>query len=136
MRCLIDTNVLFSAALLPGSVPDRAFTKACTGPDEAFVCDYSFDELRRVFKEKFPDRNDDLEGFISAAMANIEVLHVCETAAHQEAIELLRDPKDVPILETALANDIDIIISGDKDFVVLSLEKPQTLTPASFIAGH
>jgi predicted nucleic acid-binding protein len=45
MRCLIDTNVLFSAALIPGGKSDQAFTKACLEPMKAYVCDYSVEEL-------------------------------------------------------------------------------------------
>jgi len=49
MRCLIDTNILISAALFPASVPAQAFTKAVTPPHNAVVCDYTIDEMRRVY---------------------------------------------------------------------------------------
>jgi len=49
MRCLIDTNILFSAALFPGKKAHQAFRKAILDPIEVFVCDYCIDELRRVF---------------------------------------------------------------------------------------
>lgn len=37
MRCLIDTNILISAALFPDSVPARAFMKAVSPPQSPFV---------------------------------------------------------------------------------------------------
>lgn len=56
MKVLIDTNILISAALFPQSVPARAYAKAVTPPYSATVCDYSMDEMRRVYNRKFPDR--------------------------------------------------------------------------------
>lgn len=35
MRVFIDTNILISAALFPGSMPDLAYTKAVSAPNEA-----------------------------------------------------------------------------------------------------
>jgi putative PIN family toxin of toxin-antitoxin system len=136
MRCLIDTNVLFSAALIPGSVPDKAFTKACTTPTKAFICDYSFDELNRVFKEKFPKKQDDLKRFIEIAKSGAHVLQVSDTLYNHEVAHLLRDPKDAPILSTAIASNIDIIISGDKDFLILDLEKPKTVSPSDYLVNY
>ncbi len=66
MRLLIDTNILVSAALFPDSVPAKAFTKAVTPPHEAVVCDYSLDEMRRVFNRKFPQRLATLSGLSPA----------------------------------------------------------------------
>ena len=60
MRCLIDTNILISAALFPGSVPARAFMKAVSPPHDAVVCDYSLDEMRRVYNRKFPPQDTGL----------------------------------------------------------------------------
>ena len=54
MRVFIDTNILISAALFPGSVPDRAYRLAVEAPNEAVVSDQVVDELRRIFNRKFP----------------------------------------------------------------------------------
>jgi predicted nucleic acid-binding protein len=65
MRCLIDTNILISTALFPGSVPAQAFMKAVTPPHTVVVCDYSIDEMRRVYNRKFPHKIPDFERFFS-----------------------------------------------------------------------
>ena len=54
MKCLIDTNVLISVSLFPDSVTAKAYFKAITNPNVGVVCDYSIDEMRRVFNRKFP----------------------------------------------------------------------------------
>jgi putative PIN family toxin of toxin-antitoxin system len=136
MRCLIDTNVLFSAALKPGSVPDKAFAKACTMPDSAFICDYSLEELRRTFQQKFPKFQDDLEKFIEAVQGDVAVIHADNISIKHGATHRLRDLKDAPILDAAIENDIDIIVSGDKDFIVLELDRPKTVTPADFLENY
>lgn len=50
MKVFIDSNVLFSAALFPGSTPARALYKALTEPNDAIVCEINIDELKKVFK--------------------------------------------------------------------------------------
>ena len=43
------------------------------------------------------------------------------------------DPKDVPILNAAIIADVDIIISGDKHFLELGLERPKTMKAAEYL---
>ncbi len=74
MRYLIDTNILISAALFPDSVPAQAFMKAVTPPCIALVCDYSIDEMRRVFNRKFPHRIPDYERFLSMLVFSVEII--------------------------------------------------------------
>jgi predicted nucleic acid-binding protein len=49
VKALIDTNILVSASLFPASVPAQAFEKSVSDPYHAVVCDYSIDEMRRVY---------------------------------------------------------------------------------------
>ena len=45
----------------------------------------------------------------------------------------MRDVKDQPILNTAIINDVDIIVTGDKDFLSLELERPKCMSVAKFL---
>ena len=45
----------------------------------------------------------------------------------------VRDQKDSPILATALIEDIDIFITGDKDFLVLEIDRPEIMTMKDFL---
>ncbi len=40
------------------------------------------------------------------------------------------------ILYTAITENIDIFITGDKDFSDVNIEKPDIITPADFIAKY
>lgn len=44
----------------------------------------------------------------------------------------VRDTKDSPILATAILEDVDVFVTGDKDFLVLEIENPEILTMTEF----
>ena len=44
--------------------------------------------------------------------------------AVDHAEKLIRDAKDQPILSAAIVSDVDIILTGDKDFLSLDMEHP------------
>lgn len=39
---------------------------------------------------------------------------------------------DYPVLYTAIIEDVDILVTGDKDFSNVQIEKPEILTPGEF----
>ena len=45
----------------------------------------------------------------------------------------IRDIKDYPVLYTAIIEDVDILVTGDKDFTSIDIEKPNIMTPAELI---
>ena len=53
--------------------------------------------------------------------------------AVEYAEKLIRDAKDQPILNAAVVADVDMILTGDKDFLSMGLEHPQCLTVAQFL---
>jgi predicted nucleic acid-binding protein len=108
--------------------------KAVATPGDAVVCDYSMDEMRRVFNEKFPHRIAEYEGFVSRMALSVEIVFTPPDNESHECEDRVRDVKDRPILRAALAAQVDTIITGDKDFLEADLERPETLTAAQFLA--
>lgn len=51
----------------------------------------------------------------------------------EEGLFEIRDLMDYPILYTAIIEDVDILITGDKDFFEIEIEKPEIMTPSEFI---
>jgi len=131
MRVLIDTNILFSALYRSGSTPHQAYVKAVSPPYNCLVCEQSFDELSESFIEKFPGRAAELERFIYAALATVEIIPIPE-AEHPDEVKL-RDPDDALILRAAIAAKADIIISGDLDFLESNVTKPIIMKAADFV---
>jgi len=134
MKCLLDSNVLISASLFPHSVPARAFTAAATFPNDAVICDYSIDEMRRVYNRKFPHKIYLFEEFLAMALLSAEIIATPpddESVADEAAI---RDINDRPILRAAVKSDAGVLITGDKDFLASGIKQPVILTPAEFLA--
>jgi len=49
------------------------------------------------------------------------------------AMPSVRDAKDEPVLASAIHADVDILITGDKDFSAVQIDRPVILTPAAFL---
>lgn len=113
MRVFIDTNVIVSAALFPNSIPARAFAKASSYPNKGIVCSQTFEEMRKTFNKKFPDKIRLMEHFIAIAITSLVVVPVSETELPDE--DRIRDPKDIPLYRTARSVNADIILTGDKE---------------------
>ena len=45
----------------------------------------------------------------------------------------IRDIKDYPVLYTAILEDVDVLVTGDRDFADIDIEKPEIMTPTEFI---
>ena len=48
----------------------------------------------------------------------------------------MRDIKDEPVLYSSIVSDVDILITGDKDFKDINIEKPEILTPSEFLKKY
>ena len=57
------------------------------------------------------------------------------TTDPDQQVDTVRDWKDRYLIEAAVYNDVDILVTGDKDLLVLRdlLERPRILTPADFV---
>lgn len=132
MRVLIDTNILVSAALSRSGTPYLAYVKAVTSPNKGLVCDQNIDELRRVFNRKFPDKIHALERFLSLLLSVLEIIPTPTVDYAEEAA--VRDATDRPILRAAIAAKVDVLLTGDKDFLESGITTPRIMTAAQFIA--
>jgi len=131
MRVLLDTNILISAAYSKTGVPNQAYRKAVEPPYRAYICEQSIEEFRRIFNRKFSDKIYVFESFIATALSAITVLPV-PSCPHSDE-EAIRDADDRPILRAAIQAEIDIIVTGDKDFLESGLTTPQIMTAAEFV---
>ena len=125
MRILVDTNILFSALLFPRSKPAQALLYAVDN-HEIVLCDRNLAELRDILKRKAPKYLPDAEVLIAELPYEL-------IPAVDHAEKLIRDAKDQPILNAAIVADVDVILTGDKDFLSLEMEHPRCLTVAQFL---
>ena len=131
MRVLIDTNVLISAALNPNSATAEAYNKAASHPNRGVICEQNVDEMRRIFNQKFPNKLEALDRFLATALVTLELVPVSEEEATEE--RQIRDADDRPILRAAIRADVDMLLTGDKDFLDSGVIHPIILTPREFL---
>ena len=127
MKILIDTNILISALLYPNSIPAKALYLA-VNDHELILTDYNIAEFRRIATSKFHKLLPDIELFL----AKLDFSLVLAPHAPQK---LINDPKDAPILNAAIIEDVDIIISGDKHFLSLDIKRPKVMKASEFITA-
>jgi putative PIN family toxin of toxin-antitoxin system len=126
---MCDTNVLISGLLFPDSVPG-VVVRIAAEQERLVLATYIVDELRRVFHRKFPDKTEHLERYLER-----EEFELCVTPHDLRHVVLppVRDTKDEPVLASAILADVDILITGDKDFANVDINRPVVLTPAAFL---
>lgn len=131
MRILIDTNILFSAALFPNSAPHRAFEHATALPNIAIISYQSLEELASVFYKKAPNKISLLEQFLVTSLCGIELIAVPSDYIDLES--QIRDIDDRTIYRAAVNAKADIILTGDKDLLESGITSPQILTAREFL---
>jgi putative PIN family toxin of toxin-antitoxin system len=126
---MVDTNVLISAAYNPSGTPFSAYVKAATSPNTLVLSDYIVDEVLRIFAKKFTHKENAIRWLFSLARYELVV-----TPALAEADEArIRDVKDRPILRAAIGSGVDVLITGDKDFLESGVTIPKIMTASEFL---
>lgn len=124
MRVLVDTNILFSALLFPLSKPAKALMSVASN-HQLILTDRNIAELKNILRCKAPQYLEDAEAFL--AELSYELI-----PAIDKAEKLIRDPKDQPILNAAIVFNVDIILTGDKDFLSLDITHPKCMNASDF----
>lgn len=132
MKVMLDTNILISTIFFP-SAQTRQLIDIISRNHSIILCDYVIEELRLVVKRKFPSKQKALELFL---MELPFVLIHTPKEIPTEGFPSVRDQKDSPILATALLEDTDVFITGDKDFLVLDIDSPQIMTMKEFLEQY
>ena len=132
MRIMLDTNILISIIFFPSAIT-RDFARKVGFGHRIVLCDYVVEELRTVVERKFPTRKKLLEQFFFELP--FELIHTPKEL-NTEEFPHVRDSKDFPILATAMMENIDILVTGDKDLRVIEVEYPEIMTMGEFIEKY
>lgn len=130
---VLDTNLLVSAALLPGGTSAQALRQAVLGYELAFS-DSTWDELHEVLHRPKFDR------YFPHAAQRSGYLHALARAGRWHPIVSsvadCRDPKDNKFLALALDARAAAIVSGDSDLLCLHPWRGiPIIAPAALAAG-
>ena len=137
LRIVLDTNVLLSGIAFSGGVPGKIMSAWRLGSIEVVLSDFIIEELRRVLP-----RLNHRHGLTSAEIDDLLDILSIQAEILMPLLpneQLLRDTNDLPVLGTLLAavelGNIDYLITGDKDLLVLADHYP-IISPAEFWARH
>lgn len=132
MRIMIDTNILISAILFRSESLSRLIEKVAE-EYTLVLSTYVVDELKAVVERKFPTKVKAIEKFLTALSYELEY---SPEDYDGDALFEIRDEKDYMVLYTAIIADVDILITGDKDFENIEIERPEILKPNEFLEKY
>lgn len=128
MKVLIDTNVLYSAFIRESGGMARLIEWVMLNHD-AVITPHIADEIL----EKVEMRAPKALGAVSTFLSSSNLRFVDSTPNSGGPQQVIRDKDDQSIIDAALDNDIDVILTGDGDFHAMEIDRPRILRPADFI---
>ena len=130
MRIMIDTNILISALLSPqGRI--SVLLKSIMDAHSICIASFSVTEMELVVERKFPKRIGTTENLLNSL-----VYELLRTPHIMPDLPKIRDLDDRPILASAILADVDVLLTGDKDFDDVVIDRPKIMTPAQFAATY
>ena len=132
MRIMLDTNVLLSVAAFRSKNLVLMLSWICQR-HTLVLSSYVIDECYEVIRRKKPSLVDALDAFFAAIPFELE--HTPENLPNHGWF-VIRDKDDEKVLYSAITADVDILVTGDKDFSVIDIEKPEIITPHDFVEKY
>jgi putative PIN family toxin of toxin-antitoxin system len=130
-RVILDTNVLISRLLIPGSVAGRAVSRLLHNA-QVLVSEATLSELAQTLcREKFNPyvTLEDRQEFFGL------YARIAEWVPVTTIVRICRDPTDDKFLELAVDGAATLLITGDRDLLALSpFRSIAILTPADVLA--
>lgn len=127
MRVLLDSSVLIAAYISRAGVCADLLEDVLMD-HELITSDFVVGEVARKLKEKFHFPDDEVAEARNSILASaqcVEPVDVPESTC--------RDPDDLPALGTAVAGHADVLVTGDKDLLVLgAFEGVSIVRPGHF----
>lgn len=128
---MFDTNVLISMVLFPGKQFERILDYV-TKNHKLVLSSFVIEELFAVVERKFPEGRKTIDSFLTDLTYDL----VYTPYNMPDGLFKIRDVNDYPVLYTAVIENVDVLITGDKDFLEVDIDAPEILTPAAFFAKY
>ena len=126
MKIVLDANVVIAAFASRGLC--ESIVELCLHSHEIVLCEELIDEILRNLRQKIKLPNGIVEDIGELLREHSHVISPIPLS-----MDLCRDPDDVKILGLAVAANVDCIVTGDKDLLILEkFQDIPILTPRSF----
>ena len=129
MKIVIDSNI-FVSSFFWGGHPREVFERVINGFDELYITDEIIKEITSVMSSsKFEVNSIEIEDYIK-----IIEKYSQEIVLKNVPKSISRDNDDDKILQCGLDGDVDYIVTGDKDLLVLKeYETIKILNPKDYL---
>ena len=129
-RFVLDTNVLISSIVFPKSLPDQVLRKVLTDGvlifSHATIAEFNEVLLRPKFDRYISQKLRQEFFFEIATSAMLVTAKPCDV--------ICRDGKDQKFLEILAEGEVDLLITGDQDLLVLkNIGDCQIASPTTFL---
>jgi uncharacterized protein len=126
MRVILDANVIIAAAAARGLC--EAVLELCLERHHIILCEAILDEIEEKLRGKIKVSPSVIAEFQRVLRAYADILEPDEV--HSSAC---RDPDDMMILGLVVPGNADVIVTGDKDLLVIGTYKGvRIMTPRNF----
>ena len=125
MRVVFDTNIFISALTLPGGKAEDAVLRVIDGGDSLIISREIIDEVLTVLARKLSRDAEELSR-VAVTLAGIG-----ELVRPAQRLKVFDDEPDNRILECALADNAEAIVTGDKAMLMLKTYKAIKIIPLS-----
>ena len=131
MRVMLDTNILVSAFVFRSEKMNNLINYLSKS-HEIVICSYVIDELKELTKSKFNVKLEKLDEFLN----NFPFDLVYSPITIETKLFEIWDDSDYIILHTAIVENVDILITGDKDFFDVDIDNPEIMTTSEFLEKY
>ena len=131
MKVMLDTNILISAFVFKSKKMNELIYKL-SKEHEIIICSYTVQELKELIDTKFKVSQKDLDEFLKIFPFNL----VYSPTSVDKKLFNIRDKDDYIILHTAIIEDVEIFITGDKDFDDVDIDKPEIINATEFLEKY
>lgn len=131
MKVMLDTNILISAFVFKSKKMNELIYKL-SKEHKIIICSYTIDELKELVKTKFKVNIKYLDEFLK----DFPFEFVYSPTNVENKLFDIRDKDDYIILHTAIIEDIDVFITGDKDFKDVDIDRPEIMNTTEFLEKY
>lgn len=128
MRVMLDTNILISSFIFKSSKINELINELSKN-HQIVICSYTIEELKELIDSKFNVSQQCLDEFLK----NFSYDLVYSPTYVENKLFEIRDDDDYIILHTAILEDVDVFITGDKDFNDVQIDRPEIMNVSEFL---
>jgi putative PIN family toxin of toxin-antitoxin system len=125
---MLDANILYSAIINPTEQFNAVIWRA-SRRNTLVLCDQIVEELFDVIQRRVPRK-------LGKAKEKLNAMNYEPNRMPEEPFTRLvhiRDETDYPILHVAITKNVDVLVTGDKDFMGTGLKRPKIVKPDEFV---